>query len=188
MRKATHRLIGGVLQLLLIAQATALLHIAYRPAAWSSFFELSFTGRIWSLLAGMSLVALVTLYLVTAIQQRTSKADSLTFKQNGVSVSIRTKAAIDFISRIGDEFAAITILTPSIYPKRGGVAIDLIVQLKAGTQIPELCQLLEERVRESAEKNLGLSDIKQIRIEVKDLVGEPPPADDSQYPMEAQEI
>jgi hypothetical protein len=40
--------------------------------------------------------------------------------------------------------------------------------------------LLEERVRESVRQNLGLSDIRRIRVNVKDIVGDAPKSDEVQ--------
>ncbi len=43
----------------------------------------------------------------------------------------------------------------------------------AGTKIPELSQILQQRVRESVRESLGLEEIRNITIKVQEIVGDP---------------
>lgn len=186
MKRAIHGMIGIVLMLFILGQAMALLHMALRPDAWSTFFELAFTGRLWSALAGAVLIVLLGVYFMTAFGGEADSEDYLTFKQDGNPISIRARAVTDYISRLSDEFAAIHTVEPSIRSRAGGVVIELALEVRAGTQIPELCQLLEQRVREGVREHLGLGEIRQIRIRIKDITGDPPEPDILKDPLEVQ--
>lgn len=178
MKRVVHVLIGLVLLAILIGQGIVLIQMAYNEACWIQCIDTIRQERGWGMLAGIVLLALVLLYLITAIRKRKPSEDQyLAFSNNGATVSILLRAVNEFIGKIGNEFAAIVSMKPAVRPRARSIDIDLDLRVKAGTQIPELCQLLEERVRESVKQNLGLSDIKRIRVHVRDIVGDAPPGE-----------
>lgn len=180
MKRVTHVLIGLLLMVLLISLGAGLIYVSYNQECWGLCLDALRAQRGWATLAGIVLLALVVVYLISGIQRRPTGDQYLAFRNNGATVSILLRAVNEFVSRIGDEFAAIVSMKPSIRPRGSSISIDLDVRVKAGTQIPELCQLLEERVRESVRQNLGISDIKKIRMNVKDIVGDTPKTDELQ--------
>ena len=177
MRRLVHGLLGLLLLLVVLGHGVALIHMAYSPTCWAAGLEALQTERGWALLAGLAVLGLLVAYLITGIRPRTGGDQYLSYTRNGATVSILLRAVTDFITRIGDEFAAVVAMKPRVRPRGRTMEVDLELRIKAGTQIPELCQLLQERVRESLAQDLGLTDIKRIRVQVKEIVGEPEPAD-----------
>ncbi len=179
MKRALHITLGLVIILVLIGQGVMLIHMAYSPESWVDHIDLLRRERGWGMLAGIGLIGLVIVYLATAIRSLPKEGDQyLAFSSEGATVSILVRAVSEFIGKIGDEFAAIVSMKTTVIPRGRSIDIELDLRIKAGTQIPELCQLLQERVRESVKTNLGLSEIKQIRVQVKDIVGDAPPANE----------
>ena len=184
MRRVVHILIGLILLVTLLGLGAGLVYMAYDQECWVRCLDTLHAERGWGALGGIVLLALVAVYLLTGIRREPAGDQYLSFNNNGATVSILLRAVNEFISRIGDEFAAIVSLKPSVRPRGSSIEVELDLRVKAGTQIPELSQLLEERVRESVRQNLGLSDIKRIRVNVKDIVGESPKVDDIPEPLE----
>lgn len=176
MRSFIHVLSGLLLLLLLIAVGATLILAPYvaehcRPQVVDAV-------RSYRTVGGIAVLALVVLYLGSFGRRRTGE-QYLSFENvNGGAVSISMKAVSDFIAKIGDEFAAILSLKPDVRPRGGSIEVELDIKVKAGTQIPELCQLLQERVRESVRDNLGLSDIRKVKVTVRDIVGAAPARDE----------
>ena len=147
------------------------------PACLNTVLEKWRAEQGWGVLAGIGLLVLVFAYLITGIRRKKGGEEFFTFKSAGGSVSILLRAVNEFVAKIGDEFAAILSLKPTVVPRaRGAIDILLDVRVKAGSQIPELCQLLEERVRESVSQSLGISSIRDIKIHIRDIVGTPEPS------------
>ncbi len=180
MKRFIHILVGLLLLLVLIGQGAGLVHMAYNPECWAACIDTLRDERGWGALAGIVILALVAVYLLTAIRRRPGADDYLSFRNNGATVSILLRAVNEFIAKIGNEFAAIVSMKPTVRPRGASIDVDLELRVKAGTQIPELCQLLETRVRDSVRENLGLSDIKRIRVNVRDIVGDAPSTDEVQ--------
>lgn len=185
MKRIIHLLTGLMILLVVVASALWLIHLASRPDCWTEYIAALQAERGWGMLAGIVLLVLVSVYALTAGRAKVDGEQYLSFKNNGATVSILLRAVTEFIAKIGDEFAAIVSMKPSIRPRAASIDIDLDIRVKAGTQIPELCQLLQERVRESMKVNLGLTEIKRIRVQVKDIVGEAPPLDEVREQIEA---
>ena len=178
MKRVVHSLIGLVLLAILLGQGAVLIHMGLHESHWTACIDMVRQQRGWGALAGVGLLALVVVYLGTMFNRRPQGEQYLAFKHNGDTVSILLRAVSEFIAKIGDEYAAIVSMKPTLHPKGRSIDIDLDLRVKAGTQIPELCQLLQERVRESVRVNMGLADIKRISVHVKDIVGDPPPPDE----------
>lgn len=178
MKPILHGLLGLTLLLLLVTAGVGLIYGAYAgPACWDALLNLVRDERGWGIVIGLALLFLVLAYLVTGIRRKVDADQYLTFKSDGGHVSILLRAVNDFIAKVGEEFAAVISLKPSVIPRgRGSVEIQLDVRVRAGTQIPELCQLLQERVRESVRQSLGISDVRKIEVHIRDIVGTPEPS------------
>ncbi len=52
--------------------------------------------------------------------------------------------------------------------------IDIIVDLrvKAGPQLHEVCEVLQRRVRETMANGLGISDVRRVEVNVKEISSE----------------
>jgi uncharacterized alkaline shock family protein YloU len=179
MRRMLHLILGLILTLTLAGLGGGLLYAAfYDQECWQSILTFLMEERGIGALGGIAILFVLVAFFLTGIQRDASTGeDVLTFKNNGGTVSISLRAVNEFIAKIADEFAALLSLKPSVTPKGTGVVIDLDIRVKAGTQIPELCQLLQDRVKESVRQNMGISEIRRIQVHVKDIVGTVPPSD-----------
>jgi len=95
------------------------------------------------------------------------------FESEDGSVGISTKAICDFIERVGKEFAAVQSIDSKLAKNKDVLDIALSVKVLSGNKIPELSQVLQQRVRESVRESLGLDGIGNIAIKVQQIVGEP---------------
>lgn len=95
------------------------------------------------------------------------------FQSDDGSVGISTKAIQDFIERVGKEFAAIKSIESKLHQRKGALDISILVKVVSGNKIPELSQVLQQRVRESVRESLGLEEIRDITIQVQEIIGDP---------------
>ncbi len=140
------------------------------PLRYFYIQEASFIAMV----AGCVMLVIVLLYLGTYSPK--TKVRQLSFDSEGGAVSIDVSAVSDFIRKIGDEFGAVISMDPKIQSKKDLIIIDLNVNVHTGTRIPELSQLLQERVRESVRDGLGIVEVREVKVHVREIVGAPPPS------------
>lgn len=142
-------------------------------------------GERWLVLGAVGVVFFVyVLYLLTGIRPKVRGEQFLTFANDGGAVSISLRAVREFLARLGEEYAAIVHLQPQVRARGDAIDVEFDVRVRAGTQIPELCQMLQERVRQSLRENLGLAEVRNIRVNVREIVGETPPAPRPELPAD----
>jgi hypothetical protein len=166
-------IVGFALFVILVAGAAYLVHAALTRDSWEQAIGIIRASRRQALEGAVVVLLLIALYLLTGIR-RGKGEPFITFETEGGSVSISMKAIRDFLIRVGDEFAAVVSLDPAIRATSGSMEVELNLRVKAGTQIPELSKMLQERIRESIKDNLGLTDVRAIRISVREIVASPP--------------
>jgi len=120
---------------------------------------------------GMVLILSVVLRWVGTFKRK--KTGYIDFEAEDGSVGISTKAIQDFIERVGKEFAAVKSIESRLQQKKGALDIAINVRVASGNKIPALSQLLQQRVRESVHESLGLDNIRNITIKVREIIGEP---------------
>jgi hypothetical protein len=166
-------IVGFVLLVVLAAGAVYLVNATLTRESWEQAIGVIRTSRLRALVGVSVFLILVVLYILTGLR-RCKGEQFITFDTEGGSVSISMKAIRDFLARVGDEFAAVLSLEPAIRAAGGSVEVDLNLRVKAGTQIPELSKMLQERIRETIKDNLGLTDVRAIRISVREIVTSAP--------------
>ena len=171
--KFLHYLFGTVLFISLLLLGGYVIYAAVDAALWKQTLDMLIQQRVLAIGAGAALLLLVVIYLLSGCCRRKKSAEFLSFENESGAVSISMSAISDFLGRIGNEFAAVLSMEPSIRAVSGAVEVTLDVKVKAGAQIPELCRMLQERVKESITANLGLSDIKGVRVNVQEIVASP---------------
>ncbi len=177
MRKAIHIITGLVLFLLLLGQAVFILYATHIDRAlWVQVLDRFRAEPEYAFIGGIVLSVVILVYLFSGIPRRRGE-QFLTFKGEGGRVSISVKAVSDFLAKLDDEFAAILSLKPSLQPRAGSLNVILDIKVRAGTQIPELTRILQDRVRESIRENLGLADVRSVKVNVRDIIGAVPPPD-----------
>lgn len=109
-----------------------------------------------------------------------SKSDGfIQFDSAEGSVGISVRAIKDFVERTAREFSAVTSVDTQLSQSRKRLEISLRVKVQAGNPIPELSQVMQERIREHMAEALGINEIHQIRIHISEIVGEAAPRGDS---------
>lgn len=130
---------------------------------------------VYGVILGIVLVSIVLIYLGTFGPAR-PKSRYISFDSENGSVSISVNAVRDFVRKIGDEFGAVVSMDPRIRPEKDLISVDLNVEVQTGTRIPELSQMLQDRVRESIRDGLGIVEVREIKVKVQKIVGAPPPS------------
>jgi uncharacterized alkaline shock family protein YloU len=102
----------------------------------------------------------------------------INFESDEGNVGISANAVCDFVERIGKEFAAVESIDSKLIKHKNSLDIALDVKVRSGNKIPELSQVLQQRVRESVRESLGLESIGNIAIKVKEIIGDPERHDD----------
>ncbi len=120
---------------------------------------------------GVILILSVVLHWVSGFGQK--KSNYIKFDSDEGSVGISTKAIQDFIERVGKEFAAIKSIKSTLHKNKNTLDIAINVKVLSGNKIPELSQVLQQRVRESVRESLGLEEIGDITIHVQEIIGAP---------------
>lgn len=167
-------IIGLALFVILVASTVYMMvQAALARDAWEQAIGILGASRLRMLEFGSVFLLLIALYVLTGIPRKKGEQFIL-FESEGGSVSISIKAIREFLVRVGDEFAAVLSLNPTIRTVSGAVEVDLDVSVKSGTQIPELCRMLQDRIRETIKDNLGLTDVRAVRISVREIVAPPP--------------
>ncbi len=123
---------------------------------------------------GVGAILILSVLLRCAGSVGRKKEAYIDFQADDGSVGISIKAIQDFIERVAKEFAAVKSIDSKLVRRKGGLDIALSVKVVAGNKIPELSQMLQQRVRESVRESLGLEEIRNITLQVKEIVGEPP--------------
>ena len=122
------------------------------------------------------IIVLFALLRVATIAPRRKKTRSISFDTEGGSVSISVTAVCDFIKKLGDEFEAIKSIDPKVRSEKDMVSFDLNLKVRAGARIPELSTRLQSRVREGIREGLGIVDVREIKVNIAEIVGNPPPS------------
>lgn len=169
--KAFHALLGTLLFVALMASGLFLLSTALQGSdAWGLLLDELKRRHVEGIFACVGLVLLVLLFALTAFRLP-EKERYLAYDIEGSTVSISLKAVQDFLSRLAGEFAAVERLEPTLRMRQGAVDVQLDVKIRSGAQIPELCRMLQERARATLREKVGLSDVREVRVRVQEIVG-----------------
>ena len=166
--KVIHFLLGLVLYLALAAAGLAVIVSPQYPdfiqiaVAWGSDLP------DWAKVAlGVGMIAYLFVYLVTGL--RGARGDFITFENANGTVSVSTGALQDYLNGLKNEFAAVAWIKSRLRAVRGALEVELALGVKDGTQIPELCKLMQTRVREVLEEHLGTCDLRGVSVEVNEI-------------------
>lgn len=176
--KTIHIITGLLLFLVIFGFSLFLISIALQgDPLWSHYLELVRSRKLEAVFIGMGLLFTLVIYGLSAFKPA-EKIQYLAYDiEGGGSVSISLLAVQDFVAKLADEFAAVVSLNPALKAVNGGLDVQLDVKVKAGSQIPELCRMLQDRTRECIKEKVGISDIREVRVRVQEIVGEPKAAE-----------
>lgn len=167
--KVIHFLLGLVLFLSIAAGGLALIVSPEYPdfiqiaLTWGS--DLPAWGKV---AAGVGVILYLFIYLLTGLRWRRRRS-FITFENESGTVSVGTDAVRAYLDTLKDEFAAVLWLKSQLRVAHGALAVGLVLGVKDGTQIPELCKLMQGRVKEILEEHLGTCDLSGVSVEVNEI-------------------
>lgn len=166
--KVIHFLLGLVLYLALAAGALAVIVSPQYPDFIQSAVAWGSDLPNWAKVAlGVGGILYLFVYLVTGL--RWVRGDFITFENANGTVSVSTGALQDYLNGLKNEFAAVAWIKSRLRAVRGALEVDLSLGVRDGTQIPELCKLMQTRVREVLEEHLGTCDLRGVSVEVNEI-------------------
>lgn len=178
--KWLHWLCGIVLFLLLLnLGVSAVYGSTFGHGYWLAFLEQLKLQRLATFGFGVTVLFLLLVYVLTLFQRKRHE-QFISFDGSKGPISINARAVRDIIQRVENEFAAILSLQPVLEFKKGGLFVELNVRVAAGTQIPELCQMVQDRVTECLHDQLGLSEIRGVKVNVQEITSRIPEVRSSQ--------
>ena len=174
--KAIHFLLGLILYLAIAAFGLALIVSTRYPEfiqiAQGAAHGLPGWARV---VAGVLVVLYPFAYLLTGLAGRRHKT-FITFENDSGTVSVSTEAVQEYLNSLKGEFAAVIALKSHLRVVRGALDVGLVLGVRDGTQIPELCKLMQARVRELLEEHLGTCDLAGVSVEVAEIRSRKKPA------------
>lgn len=175
--KAIHFLLGLILFLAIAALGLAVIVSPQYP----DFLQMAIAfGAGWpdwlKVAAGVGVTLYPFAYLLTGLALRRRK-HFITFQNDNGTVSVSTDAVRDYLNELKNEFAAVVWLKSHLRVVRGALDVGLALGVKDGTQIPELCKLMQARVRDLLEEHLGVCDLAGVGIEVDEIRAQKPAAE-----------
>ncbi len=174
--KAIHFLLGLGLFLSIAAGGLAVIVSPQYPEfiqtaiAWGS--DLPDWAKV---AAGTGVVAYLFAYLLTGLAWRRRRT-FITFENENGTVCVSTDAVQSYLNSLKDEFAAVVWLKTRLRVVRGALDVGLSLGVRDGTRIPEMCKLMQERVRELLEEHLGTCDLAGVSVEVNEIRSRKKPA------------
>lgn len=167
----SQRMVRLLVLLVVLACGTVLFLAAVQADWWRAALGAA-PGARWSVMMAGILLLLVGVLFVVSERRHGRKARVLSFENEGGRVSISTDAIADYVAKLSTEFPSVVRLRPVVLPARRTVNMIVHVRVKAGPQIHEVCELLQQRVRESLINGLGISEVGRIEVRVGEIVSE----------------
>ncbi len=170
--KIVHGLIGFAMSLAILALGWVLVaNVTGLPnSCWHIFRPVLENSLAWQLALGVSLITLSILFWLSALPIGRHE-QFLSFAGDGGTISIGVNAINTFLLKLKSEFAGIVKLHADVSAsRRGAIEVRLDMTVKTGTQIQQLSQALQQRVRDSMRESLGIADIADVKINVTDIV------------------
>ena len=110
----------------------------------------------------------VFLFLATGLARGRRKT-FVTFQNENGTVSVSTDALQEYVDRLKGEFAGVAWMKTELDARRGALSVELALGVKENTRIPELCKLIQARVKEVLAEHLGTCDLSGISVEVDEI-------------------
>lgn len=161
----------GLILYLGIAVAGIGLIVAHQfPEGVQQVMQWGLALSLWAhVLVGVAILLYLAVFLLTGIPWR--RREFITFDNENGSVSVSVDAVRKYLDALKSEFAAVVWMKSALRARRGALQVGLVVGVKSGTQIPELCKMLQKRVQEILVEHLGACDLAGVGVEVNEIRG-----------------
>ena len=167
--KAIHFILGLLLYLALAAGALAVMASPVRGDCLQAVLGWARGLPPWGRVAlGAGGLLYLGLFWLSGLRWRKPKAFVAFDNENG-RIAVNVDAVQAYLNGLKDEFAAVTLLKSRLQVNRGALAIGLVLGVREGTRIPELCKLIQSRVKDILEEHLGTCDLRGVAIEVNEI-------------------
>jgi len=140
------------------------------PTAWRQAITRMVLYRTETFAAALGLASLLLIDLLTIPRQHHDDARFVTFRSKDGQVSISLSAIREFLQRMGSEFAALKDMHISIRPRRNRLSISVDLRVTADEYLPELCQTLQERIREALREQLGIHAVAGVVVRIREIL------------------
>ncbi len=173
--KFLHSLFGALMFVLVLAGGLFIVFgTTVGPEYWDWVLGYMQQERFITLFAGLGVLILLVLFVLTGFTRERLPPETISFEGHNGRVTINIKAVRDFIQKVAGEFTGILNMNPRLGFRGGALDVELDIRVRGGTRIPELCQMLQDRVRECVQENLGFSEVRKVRVNVREIVGTAP--------------
>lgn len=167
--KFLNRLITLLVVVVLLSSGLALL-VAILFPAWQQYLLTIINphDKLIFISIAVALFCTGVLMMLTGIKKK-NKERILSFKNDDGIIQISSAAISDYISKLITEFPSIIKMQPQVVPHGNMVDIVVTLRVKAGPQIHEICEVMQRRVRETMVNGLGISDVRRVIVNVKEI-------------------
>lgn len=125
---------------------------------------------IIGMIVGLIMTISVIMRWVSGVGRRTDGFIDFELEQGSVGIS--TKAIKDFAEQTAKEFSAVKNVDTKLIRNRGQLDIVLRVKVESGNPIPELSQVIQQRIRENMSESLGIDQINKVIIHISEIIGD----------------
>lgn len=166
--KTIHFLLGLFLYLALVAAGLGLILAHQFPCPAHTALDWTCGLARWQhVLLGCGILVWLALYFLTGLPRR--RPQFIRFENETGSINVSTDAVRKYIDGIRSDFAALSWMKSALRVRRGALEVGIVVGIKSGTQIPELCRMIQKRVGEVLAEHLGTCDLAGIGVEVNEI-------------------
>lgn len=166
-----HRLVGFLVFIVLMGLGLLLFFSACSERQWALLADRIEFGRQEGRCAGAALVCMGALLALTGDRKK-KRSRFLYFDSEKGRVSISTEAIAEYVGKLVSEFPSVMKLTPTVVPQKNAIDIVVSIEIKAGPQIHEACELLQDRIRESVTTGLGIPQVRRVEVSVGKILSE----------------
>lgn len=170
--KVAHRIVSVLAVVLLLATGAAMLWCRFPrviavPGDIQTFLAAAHrSGRVGALFVAVGLGWVATF----GWSRRQSRF--IAFENPGGEVRVSVSAIAEYLARIAGDFPWLVSSKPVVTVQGRRVSVDMQCRVKAGHPLPELSRSLQNRVRDSLAKALGLAEIENVAVTVRGIVGD----------------
>jgi hypothetical protein len=161
-----HELAGLLAAAILAAVAAAFAAASLSADRWAKFCAPEQWNRPAIGLAAAGGLILVAVYVVSGLVALTRRRYHTLWKDGG-TVSISMGAIAAQLLKLEEEYPAILRLRPCVRSHRNLIDVAVEVQVVEGTDIHELGESLQNRIRQRLTESLGLSDVRRVDVQVR---------------------
>ena len=138
-------------------------------AAWSTLVELLGQHRLVAIAAGLALLMIILLYLLTGLTMA-GRPGYVGYPVAGGTASISLKAVESFVRGMAQEDPRLVRVIPCVRLEEGRLTIRADLDIRLGSVIPDLCDRYRTRLSAGVREQLSLEPFGEIELRVRNVV------------------